>query len=170
MSASNQSGGSELSQTQLFSLCTVPSIQQYIRHMDYQFYQTLVDVLMPNVLKSIPSWSSFFRFFLWLFTTLPSHYFILCNILIPVVFCWKLTTFFSRIILKIRVAIANNWWPDKVVQKLRNLVIVTQVVKQSNIFAFVFRRTYSADSQLCQRPGAVAERGHAGRSWCRPEN
>jgi regulatory factor X 1/2/3 len=45
----------ELSQAQLFSLCTLPHIQTYIREMDMRFYQVLVDVLCPNVLRHMPS-------------------------------------------------------------------------------------------------------------------
>uniref|UniRef100_A0A914VAJ1 RFX-type winged-helix domain-containing protein n=1 Tax=Plectus sambesii TaxID=2011161 RepID=A0A914VAJ1_9BILA len=48
----SQSG---LSQSQLFSLSTVPQIQQYVQNMDFAFYQVLVDVLIPDVLKNIPA-------------------------------------------------------------------------------------------------------------------
>ena len=32
-----------------------PQVLDFIRNVDYQFYQNLVDVLIPDVLRSIPS-------------------------------------------------------------------------------------------------------------------
>ncbi|KJH49334.1 RFX DNA-binding domain protein [Dictyocaulus viviparus] len=41
-----------LSQQQLFSLCTLPQIQHWVISLDLAFYQTLVDILVPDVLMS----------------------------------------------------------------------------------------------------------------------
>ncbi|CAJ0960125.1 unnamed protein product, partial [Mesorhabditis belari] len=40
-----------LATTQLYSLCMIPQIQQWMLQTDYYFYQVLIDVLMPNVLS-----------------------------------------------------------------------------------------------------------------------
>ncbi|KHJ93597.1 hypothetical protein OESDEN_06489 [Oesophagostomum dentatum] len=45
-------GQARLSQQQLFSLCTLPQIQHWVVSLDLAFYQTLVDILVPNVLMS----------------------------------------------------------------------------------------------------------------------
>ncbi|KAK6733896.1 hypothetical protein RB195_017579 [Necator americanus] len=45
-------GQARLSQQQLFSLCTLPQIQHWVVSLDLAFYQTLVDVLVPDVLMS----------------------------------------------------------------------------------------------------------------------
>ncbi|KAE9416320.1 hypothetical protein Angca_002450 [Angiostrongylus cantonensis] len=45
-------GQTRLSQQQLFSLCTLPQIQHWVISLDLAFYQTLVDVLVPDVLMS----------------------------------------------------------------------------------------------------------------------
>ncbi|VDM81978.1 unnamed protein product, partial [Strongylus vulgaris] len=45
-------GQARLSQQQLFSLCTLPQIQHWIVSLDLAFYQTLVDILVPDVLMS----------------------------------------------------------------------------------------------------------------------
>ena len=39
----------------LHQLCDWPPVQDYVKTMDYLFYQNLVDVLMPDVLRAIPS-------------------------------------------------------------------------------------------------------------------
>uniref|UniRef100_A0A1I7XP81 RFX-type winged-helix domain-containing protein n=1 Tax=Heterorhabditis bacteriophora TaxID=37862 RepID=A0A1I7XP81_HETBA len=46
------SGQARLTQQQLFSLCTLPQIQQWVVSLDLAFYQMLVDVLVPDVLMS----------------------------------------------------------------------------------------------------------------------
>uniref|UniRef100_A0A7I4Y578 RFX-type winged-helix domain-containing protein n=1 Tax=Haemonchus contortus TaxID=6289 RepID=A0A7I4Y578_HAECO len=45
-------GQARLSQQQLFSLCTLPQIQHWIISLDLAFYQTVVDILVPDVLMS----------------------------------------------------------------------------------------------------------------------
>ncbi|XGW10194.1 hypothetical protein V3C99_012017 [Haemonchus contortus] len=45
-------GQARLSQQQLFSLCTLPQIQHWIISLDLAFYQTIVDILVPDVLMS----------------------------------------------------------------------------------------------------------------------
>ncbi|PIO57927.1 hypothetical protein TELCIR_20652, partial [Teladorsagia circumcincta] len=45
-------GQTRLSQQQLFSLCTLPQIQHWIISLDLAFYQTIVDILVPDVLMS----------------------------------------------------------------------------------------------------------------------
>jgi len=32
------------------------AVQQYVRQTDYMFYQTIVGILVPDVLRPIPSW------------------------------------------------------------------------------------------------------------------
>lgn len=44
-----------LPKDKLLSLCEVPAIRQYVRRSDYAFYQSLVQVLIPDVLRPIPS-------------------------------------------------------------------------------------------------------------------
>lgn len=39
----------------LYRLCEWTAVQEYVRRMDFQFYQNLVDVLIPDVLRAIPS-------------------------------------------------------------------------------------------------------------------
>ena len=42
----------------LHQLCDWPPVQDYVKTMDYLFYQNLVEVLIPDVLRAIPSkWS-----------------------------------------------------------------------------------------------------------------
>ncbi|TMS34770.1 hypothetical protein L596_002295 [Steinernema carpocapsae] len=41
----------KLSQVQMYRLCTVPEILNYVEKMDLAFYQVIVDVLMPDVLS-----------------------------------------------------------------------------------------------------------------------
>uniref|UniRef100_A0A158PGH2 RFX-type winged-helix domain-containing protein n=1 Tax=Angiostrongylus costaricensis TaxID=334426 RepID=A0A158PGH2_ANGCS len=52
MTRSKSLGQTRLSQQQLFSLCTLPQIQHWVISLDLAFYQTLVDVLVPDVLMS----------------------------------------------------------------------------------------------------------------------
>lgn len=33
----------------------MPAVQQYVRRSDYVFYQAIVEVLIPDVLRPIPS-------------------------------------------------------------------------------------------------------------------
>ncbi|XP_011868958.1 PREDICTED: DNA-binding protein RFX2 isoform X7 [Vollenhovia emeryi] len=44
-----------LSKTKLYQMCQCTGVQDFIKKVDYTFYQNLVDVLMPNVLRPIPS-------------------------------------------------------------------------------------------------------------------
>lgn len=44
-----------LSKTKLYQMCKYSGIQDFIKKVDYTFYQNLVEVLMPNVLRPIPS-------------------------------------------------------------------------------------------------------------------
>ncbi|XP_039296144.1 DNA-binding protein RFX2 isoform X2 [Nilaparvata lugens] len=44
-----------LSKTKLYLLCKCLPIQQFVRKVDYLFYQNLVQVLIPDVLRPIPS-------------------------------------------------------------------------------------------------------------------
>ncbi|XP_067137891.1 DNA-binding protein RFX2-like isoform X8 [Centruroides vittatus] len=44
-----------LSKSKLYLLCKCEPVQQFVRRADYQFYQNLVDVLIPDVLRPIPS-------------------------------------------------------------------------------------------------------------------
>ncbi|KAJ8668157.1 hypothetical protein QAD02_009820 [Eretmocerus hayati] len=44
-----------LSKTKLYQMCKCPEVQEFIRRVDYTFYQNLVEVLMPDVLRPIPS-------------------------------------------------------------------------------------------------------------------
>ena len=39
----------------LYALCRMPAVQQYVRRSDYVFYQAIVEVLIPDVLRPIPS-------------------------------------------------------------------------------------------------------------------
>lgn len=39
----------------LVLLCTVKEVQDYIRETDFQFYQNIVGILVPDVLRPIPS-------------------------------------------------------------------------------------------------------------------
>lgn len=55
--AGNDCGDQEkgLSQSKLHLLCKCEAVQKFVQHADYQFYQNLVDVLIPDVLRPIPS-------------------------------------------------------------------------------------------------------------------
>ncbi|PAA57293.1 hypothetical protein BOX15_Mlig005903g1 [Macrostomum lignano] len=53
--AENSSAESKLPKSKLLSLCELPSVQDFVRESDYAFYQSLVEVLIPNVLRPIPS-------------------------------------------------------------------------------------------------------------------
>ena len=44
-----------LSKLKLFNLCQCNAVQQFIKNVDFQFYQNMVDVLLPDVLRPIPS-------------------------------------------------------------------------------------------------------------------
>lgn len=44
-----------LNRTQLYTMCTLQPVLEYIQTMDFHFYQVIADVLIPNVLKPIPS-------------------------------------------------------------------------------------------------------------------
>ncbi|KIH68653.1 hypothetical protein ANCDUO_01007 [Ancylostoma duodenale] len=55
-------GQARLSQQQLFSLCTLPQIQHWVVSLDLAFYQTLVDILVPDVLMSNMSREIIHRF------------------------------------------------------------------------------------------------------------
>ncbi|XP_037526561.1 transcription factor RFX3 isoform X4 [Rhipicephalus sanguineus] len=56
-SASSDCGEQEkgLSQSKLRLLSKCEAVQKFVQHADYQFYQNLVDVLIPDVLRPIPS-------------------------------------------------------------------------------------------------------------------
>lgn len=41
--------------TKLYQMCKSSEVQDFIRRVDYAFYQNLVEVLMPDVLRPIPS-------------------------------------------------------------------------------------------------------------------
>lgn len=41
--------------TKLYLLCKCGPVQQFVRRVDYLFYQNLVEVLIPDVLRPIPS-------------------------------------------------------------------------------------------------------------------
>jgi regulatory factor X 1/2/3 len=47
-----------LSKTKMYLLCKFGPVQQFVRRVDYLFYQKLVDILIPDVLRSIPSSST----------------------------------------------------------------------------------------------------------------
>lgn len=44
-----------LSKAKLFALCALEPVQVFMRQVDMQFYQNLVQVLLPDVLRPIPS-------------------------------------------------------------------------------------------------------------------
>ncbi|KAK0166785.1 hypothetical protein PV327_004269 [Microctonus hyperodae] len=44
-----------LSKTKLYQMCKCSEVQDFIKTVDYTFYQNLVEVLMPDVLRPIPS-------------------------------------------------------------------------------------------------------------------
>lgn len=44
-----------LSKMKLFSLCQSEAVQNFMKQVDLQFYQNMVDVLIPDVLRPIPS-------------------------------------------------------------------------------------------------------------------
>lgn len=43
-----------LPKEKLYFLCELPAVQQYVLESDYAFYQALVQVLIPDVLRPIP--------------------------------------------------------------------------------------------------------------------
>ncbi|KAM7362117.1 regulatory transcription factor Rfx isoform 1-T2 [Cochliomyia hominivorax] len=44
-----------LNKSKLYLLCHCSGVQKFVREIDYQFYQNIVDVIIPNVLRSIPN-------------------------------------------------------------------------------------------------------------------
>ncbi|XP_044261030.1 transcription factor RFX3-like isoform X3 [Tribolium madens] len=44
-----------LSKSKLFCLCSMEAVQQFMKHVDLVFYQNLIQVLVPDVLKPIPA-------------------------------------------------------------------------------------------------------------------
>ncbi|XP_017465147.1 PREDICTED: DNA-binding protein RFX2 isoform X1 [Rhagoletis zephyria] len=44
-----------LSKAKLYLLCHCAEVQKFIKEVDYQFYQNMVDVIIPDVLRSIPN-------------------------------------------------------------------------------------------------------------------
>ncbi|PNF43420.1 hypothetical protein B7P43_G13452 [Cryptotermes secundus] len=44
-----------LSKNKLYLLCKFEPVQQFVRRVDYLFYQKLVEILIPDVLRSIPN-------------------------------------------------------------------------------------------------------------------
>jgi regulatory factor X 1/2/3 len=44
-----------LTKTKLYQLCKFGPVQQFVRRADYRFYQKLLEILIPDVLGSIPS-------------------------------------------------------------------------------------------------------------------
>lgn len=44
-----------LSKQKLFKLCQCEAVQTFLKQIDFQFYQNMVDVLIPDVLRPIPS-------------------------------------------------------------------------------------------------------------------
>jgi regulatory factor X 1/2/3 len=50
----DECGDEYLSKTKLYLLCKFGPVQQFVRRVDYMFYQNLVEVLIPNVLRPIP--------------------------------------------------------------------------------------------------------------------
>jgi len=45
----------QLPTDKLHALCNMLAVQQYVRRSDYVFYQTIVGILVPDVLRPIPS-------------------------------------------------------------------------------------------------------------------
>ena len=51
----------QLPTDKLHALCGMMAVQQYVRQTDYVFYQTIVGILVPDVLRPIPSqWLCFY--------------------------------------------------------------------------------------------------------------
>lgn len=44
--------------TKLYVLSKCVEVQEFVRYVDYRFYQNLVSVLVPDVLRPIPSKSN----------------------------------------------------------------------------------------------------------------
>ena len=44
-----------LPRDKLYLMCKYEPVQDYVRKSDYMFYQALVEVLIPDVLRPIPS-------------------------------------------------------------------------------------------------------------------
>ena len=51
----NSDAEQQLPTDKLHALCGMAAIQQYVRQTDYMFYQTIVGILVPDVLRPIPS-------------------------------------------------------------------------------------------------------------------
>lgn len=68
-----------LYRTKLYQMCKCSEVQDFIRKVDYTFYQNLVEVLMPNVLRPIPSMLYETFFFYCIYDRI--YYFILTIIL-----------------------------------------------------------------------------------------
>lgn len=45
----------QLSSDKLYSLCQVKQIVKFVKHSDFQFYQFCVEILIPDVLSSLPA-------------------------------------------------------------------------------------------------------------------
>lgn len=45
----------KLSKDKLLLLASLPDVQEFVKEADYSFYQALVEVLVPDVLRPIPS-------------------------------------------------------------------------------------------------------------------
>jgi len=45
----------QLPTDKIHALCGMSAVQQYVRQTDYIFYQTIVGILVPDVLRPIPS-------------------------------------------------------------------------------------------------------------------
>ena len=45
----------KLPQHKFLSMCKLPSVQKWIKESDHMIYQSLVEVLIPDVLRPIPS-------------------------------------------------------------------------------------------------------------------
>jgi regulatory factor X 1/2/3 len=44
-----------LPKDKLYAMCKYEAVHKYVRKSDYSFYQALVEVLIPDVLRPIPS-------------------------------------------------------------------------------------------------------------------
>ena len=44
-----------LPREKLYTMCRYEPVMNYVRKSDYMFYQALVEVLIPDVLRPIPS-------------------------------------------------------------------------------------------------------------------
>lgn len=53
--SSDQNLDSKLSKEKLLKLSGMSEVQEFVKEADYSFYQALVEVLIPDVLRPIPS-------------------------------------------------------------------------------------------------------------------